>query len=347
MSYNRATTDATRLHPASSRKLHQLDPSTSPPPPSPPPPPPPPTLPPTMLRPIRLARLFSTTTRLHNALPPSPAPLITLTHPTPSISHLSLTSPRNALSLPFISTLTTHLHSLPRTTRAVIISSAHPTIFCAGADLKERLTLSLPQTREFLRTLNAALDLLASLPVPTIAAIDGYALGGGLELALACDLRVVGCNAVLGLPEARIGVIPGAGGSWRLPAVVGAGVARDLALTGRRVGVQEAVRIGLATRMAADGEGVVETAMGVARECEHGAPVSLRALKMCLGRGAEEEGAAYEGLLEEGDRMEGLRAFGEKRRPVWGGDAWEGWQGGRGGEGGGGVRWGCGRGWAD
>lgn len=152
------------------------------------------------------------------------------------------------------------------------------------------------------------------------------ALGGGLELALATDLRVLGSHAQVGLPETRLGIIPGAGGTYRLPRLIGASRAKDLIFTGRRVGAMEALELGLANRVVEvaeeeEGEGMEEVtraAVELAEEICMGGPVGLRMGKRAIEGGCEEaENRAYEGVVATEDRDEALRAFREKRKPVF------------------------------
>lgn len=192
----------------------------------------------------------------------------------------------------------------------------------------------------FVADLGVAFTSLAALPMPTIAAIDGVALGGGAELALACDLRVVGPGAALAFPEARLGIIPGAGGCARLPHLVGAARALDLIATCRRVGPDEAVALGLAEYRATEederaGTGHAGThgaadarALALAAAISSAAPLALRAAKAAVVGGAgldvsaalALEAACYGRLLGTKDRLEGLAAFGEKRKAVWRGE---------------------------
>ncbi|XP_044484296.1 probable enoyl-CoA hydratase 2, mitochondrial [Mangifera indica] len=126
----------------------------------------------------------------------------------------------------------------------VMISSSVPKVFCAGADLKERRAMSASEIHYFVNSLGSTFSYLEAIPVPTIAVIQGAALGGGLEMALACDLRVCGEDAVLGLPETGLAIIPGAGGTQRLPRLVGRSAPKDLIFTGRKVGGRDAMSIG-------------------------------------------------------------------------------------------------------
>ncbi|KAK3385362.1 ClpP/crotonase-like domain-containing protein [Podospora didyma] len=230
-------------------------------------------------------------------------------------------------------------------TRALIIASAIDTSFCAGADLKERRTFTEEETHAFLSTLRQTLASLADLPVPTISAISSVALGGGLELALATNFRVLSSNAVVGLPETKLGIIPGAGGTFRLPALIGIPRARDLILTGRRVSAPEAYFLGLADRLAevlpeseeqAKEWEVMEErersthilamarrtalseAVRLASEISEGGPVAVRAALKAVNEPSDPtESAMYLRVLRTEDRDEALKAFAEKRKPVF------------------------------
>ncbi|XP_074286019.1 putative enoyl-CoA hydratase 2, mitochondrial isoform X2 [Silene latifolia] len=149
--------------------------------------------------------------------------------------------------------------------KVMMIRSSVPKVFCAGADLKERRTMSPMEVQSFVNDLRSAFSLLEALPIPTIAVIEGAALGGGLEMALSCDLRICGENAVLGLPETGLAIIPGAGGTQRLPRLVGKSVAKDLIFTGRKVSGAEAYSMGLANYCVAPAS-AYSKALEVARE---------------------------------------------------------------------------------
>lgn len=231
---------------------------------------------------------------------------------------------RNALSRTMMRDTLRLLEELAQDTtlRALVVTGAGDRAFCAGADLIERQTLSPDERTAHTRMIDTAANALEQFPVPVIAAIRGYALAGGAELAIACDLRVAGTDAVLGYPEVKIGVFPGAGGAIRLPRIVGQAVARDLLFTGRRVDAQEAFQVGLVDRVSAPDE-VVPTALALAREIAAGAPLAVRALKKALiesaglpDQAAHRVVAGYRQPLDAtADYQEGLTAFAERRPP--------------------------------
>ncbi|HET9752847.1 MAG TPA: enoyl-CoA hydratase-related protein [Myxococcales bacterium] len=208
--------------------------------------------------------------------------------------------------------------------RAVVLTGAGHRAFCAGANLKERQGWSDDDIRRWLVELHEGLRAIERCSKPWIAAVNGLALGGGCELALACDLRVLDPAAQIGLTETKIGVIPGGGGTVRLSRVVGLGRARDLILTARRVDAPEALQIGLANRISAAGDSV-SAALALAGEIAANAPVALAAAKAAVGeewdleldRALERERQHYEKVLLSEDRLEGLKAFAEKRPPQW------------------------------
>ena len=183
------------------------------------------------------------------------------------------------------------------------------------------------QAESFVRRLRGAFTALERLPMPTIAVVEDVALGGGLELALACDLRVAGEAAVLGLPETSLAIIPGAGGTQRLPRIVGRSKAKELIFTARRIGAAEALRLGLVDRVASRGEALQE-GLGLARQILPQGPVAVRAAKEAIDRGLDLdrdgglalEEACYARVLPTQDRLEGLAAFREKRKPVYRGE---------------------------
>ncbi|KAF3765284.1 ClpP/crotonase [Cryphonectria parasitica EP155] len=247
---------------------------------------------------------------------------------------------KNALSRQMVRELGSEIEEIHRqtndssasSTRALILASAVDNVFCSGADLKERATMSLPETKAFLSSLRSLLYRLSTLPVPTVACVSGVALGGGFELALACHLRVFARNAAVGLPETRLAIIPGAGGTYRLPQIVGTSRALDMILTGRRVYADEAHTMGLCNRLvpAADREAgsslesetqrleSLDAGIALANQVAAGGPAAVRAALGVL-HGAHDalENAAYEVVLSTQDRNEALQAFLEKRGPVF------------------------------
>ena len=211
--------------------------------------------------------------------------------------------------------------------RAVVLAAAGTRAFCVGADLKERNAMSDTQLLAQRQVFRAAFAGLLGLPQPVVAAVAGYALGGGCELALSCDLIVAAENAVFGLPETTVGLVPGCGGTQLSVRRLGAGRAMDLVLTGRRVTAAEAGRIGLADRVVpagTAGAAALEAASAIAAN----SPVAVRAAKRAmragwgtdLAAGLEIEDAAWRTAALSGDRREGIAAFNEKRDPVWPGE---------------------------
>jgi enoyl-CoA hydratase/carnithine racemase len=201
-----------------------------------------------------------------------------------------------------------------------------PKLFAAGADIKEMAGFGPDEIRPVVTELGEAFDELEALPIVSIAAITGYALGGGLELALACDLRYAAEDARLGQPEIRLGVIPGAGGTQRLTRLVGAGRTRDLVYTGRQVEAPEALAMGLVERVLPTEE-VFDRAIEDARALAEGPREALAAAKDVIRAasgvapeaGLRREREAFVALFGTADQREGMRAFLEKRPPAFGG----------------------------
>jgi len=209
-----------------------------------------------------------------------------------------------------------------RDIRVVVITGSGNKAFCSGADLKERKTMSHQEVQAFINNIRETFTMIEHLPQPVIAAINGIALGGGTELALACDLRIMAENAAMGLTETSLGIIPGAGGTQRLPRIVGKGVAKDLIFSARRVGAEEALRIGLVNRVSVQSE-LLDQAISWANEIAQNAPIALAQAKWAINQGMEVnlaaglelESMAYQVLIPTKDRIEGLQAFAEKRKP--------------------------------
>ncbi|HBZ82856.1 MULTISPECIES: enoyl-CoA hydratase-related protein [unclassified Brevibacillus] len=214
-----------------------------------------------------------------------------------------------------------------RSTRVVIVTGAGDKAFCSGADLKERRGMSPEQVEVYIRTIRDTFSELEKLQKPVIAALNGLALGGGTELALACDLRIMSEQAQMGLTETSLGIIPGAGGTQRLPRLVGKGIAKELIFTARRVFPAEALAIGLVNRVVPH-EQLMNVSMELAAQIASNAPLALAQAKFAIDCGSEVELAtglmmesnAYQLLVPTKDRLEGLAAFAEKRKPIYRGE---------------------------
>lgn len=214
-----------------------------------------------------------------------------------------------------------------RGVRVVVLTSTHERAFCVGADLKERNSFSDADLLKQRPVSRAAYGGVLDLPMPTIAAVHGFALGGGFELALSCDVIVADPTAVVGLPEVSVGVIPGGGGTQLLPRRVGAARAAELIFTARRVEAAEARELGLVDQLVEEGRDRDE-ALALAARMAANSPVGLRAAKRALrlghgldlAAGLEIEDAAWRAVAFSGDRAEGVAAFNEKRRPAWPGE---------------------------
>lgn len=232
----------------------------------------------------------------------------------------------NALSLQLLKELNEILESVGknRAIRVVLITGSGEKAFCAGADLKERKTMNEQEVRETVRLIGSTVNHVETLPQPVIAVINGVAFGGGLELALACDFRIAATNAKMGLTEVSLGIIPGAGGTQRLPRLIGIGKAKELIYTAKRISAREAYEMNLINAVY-DKEILLEKATELALEIAKNAPLSLVQAKIAINKGVEVdlttglkiEELAYNELLHTEDRMEGLIAFQEKRQPQY------------------------------
>ncbi|MFS0556403.1 enoyl-CoA hydratase-related protein [Brevibacillus sp. 179-C9.3 HS] len=248
-----------------------------------------------------------------------------------AISVLTLQRPEvfNCLNLDTLVTLRGLIREISqdRDIRTVIVTGAGDKAFCSGADLRERRTMSPQQVEVYIQTIRDTFTELEKLPKPVIAAINGLALGGGTELALACDLRIMSEQGQMGLTEASLGIIPGAGGTQRLPRLVGKGVAKELIFTARRVFPEEALSIGLVNRVV-PADQLMTTAISLAEQISANAPLALAQAKFAIDCGVEVELAtglqiesnAYKLLVPTKDRLEGLAAFQEKRKPIYRGE---------------------------
>jgi enoyl-CoA hydratase len=221
----------------------------------------------------------------------------------------------NALDVETLTALRDRLRELAddSETRVVVLTGAGEKAFVAGADIKYMSGLDVDGAKAWGALGHEATRLLEEMPKPAIAAVNGFALGGGCELALACDLRFASSRAKLGQPEIDLGIIPGWGGTQRLPRVVGAGAAKELLYTGRTVDAEEALRIGLVNGIH---DPVLDRALEVARVLAAKSPVALRVLKRLVREGdLAAEAESFGELFSTGDAKEGLAAFVEKRPP--------------------------------
>jgi methylglutaconyl-CoA hydratase len=232
----------------------------------------------------------------------------------------------NALSKEMLLDLQNALNDVKndREVRVVILTGAGEKVFCAGADLKERREMNEQSVIQAVRLIGATLNEVEALPQPVIAALQGSAFGGGLELALACDIRIGALEAKLGLTETSLAIIPGAGGTQRLPRLIGIGKAKELIFTAKPLSAVEAVSIGL-LEYAVPRENVMEKALDLAVAMVKNAPLALVQAKVAINKGVETdlstglkiEELAYNALIPTEDRLEGLRAFAEKRPPQY------------------------------
>ncbi|MBN1665193.1 MAG: enoyl-CoA hydratase/isomerase family protein [Deltaproteobacteria bacterium] len=199
--------------------------------------------------------------------------------------------------------------------------------FSTGADLRERRTMTDDQVRRFIFTIRNTFTAVEQARIPVIAAINGFAFGGGTELALACDIRIAASTALMGLTETGLAIIPGAGGTQRLPRIVGVAKAKELIFTARRIDAQTAFSIGLVNMVAAP-EKLMEASLAMAREIAKNGPIGVAQAKFAINYGMEAslgvalplESKAYEVTIPTADRREALAAFAEKRAPVFRGE---------------------------
>jgi len=239
----------------------------------------------------------------------------------------------NALSKNLVKNLSSAIDAVKfdKNCRVVIIRSHAKGAFCAGADLKERAQMTPAEVGPFVAKGREIIGAWDKLPMPVIAAIDGVALGGGLEMALACDLRVASHDAKLGLTETRLAIIPGGGGTQRLPRVVGLGKAKELIYTARILNGRDAESIGLVNHCVdqnENGDAAYQRSLALAREILPNGPIGIQMAKNAINKGTEVdlasglnyEEAYYAQVIPTKDRIEALKAFKEKRKPVFKGE---------------------------
>lgn len=215
--------------------------------------------------------------------------------------------------------------------RVAILRSSTPGVFCAGADLKERLTLSPEETFQSVCKFRSLTSQIESTPFPVIAAVDGLALGGGLELALACDIRVASAEAKFGLVETKLAIIPGAGGTQRLPRIVGPSIAKELIFTGRIIDATSAKEYGILNHVVEQNESkdaAFAKALQISQEILPNGPLGVQMAKTAINKGlgvdmslgCSIEEHCYARIIPTADRLEGLNAFVEKRKPKYKGE---------------------------
>lgn len=210
--------------------------------------------------------------------------------------------------------------------RCVVITGAGDRAFCAGADIKERAHSAMPQAQYHLqqKATHELFRAIEQFEKPVIAAINGVAMGGGLEIALCCDVRIAARGIKLALPEARIGALPAAGGTQRLPRLVGPGIAKELMFTGDHIDTERALAIGLVNHVV-EPDALMPTVMAMAARMAANAPLAVRHIKHAVDTGLQvgiDAGLEYERyaaalVVSSEDRREGMRAFVEKRKPVF------------------------------
>jgi len=253
---------------------------------------------------------------------------ITTTRPAAGIAEITLNRPEamNAINTAMAAELTrvcAELAAAPEV-RVVVFSAAGERAFCVGADLKERAGMTDADILRQRHAFRGVFGALLALPQPAIAAVHGFALGGGCELALSCDLVAADDTAAFGLPEVTVGLVPGGGGTQLALRRLGPGRAADLVLTGRRVGIDEAERLGLVDRRVPAGQ-AGPAALELAGQIAANSPVAVRAAKrairhgwgVSLEAGLDIEDAAWRTAAVSADRREGIAAFVEKRKPAW------------------------------
>lgn len=244
------------------------------------------------------------------------------THKGVSILSLNRPSTKNALGRQIVTDLLEHLQTLKYKSdaRALILRSKVPGVFCVGADLKERVGMLPLEVTQFVDSLRLAFTQLEELPIPTIACIEGYALGGGLEMALACDMRISSSASVFGLPETSLAIIPGAGGTQRLPRIVGLARAKEMILTAQRYTPAQALQFNLVNEVTEDAFGrTLELAELISANGPIGVKMAKKAISLGfdsdIRTGLEIEKLAYAEVIPTEDRIEALMAFKEKRKP--------------------------------
>ncbi|MFW5438789.1 enoyl-CoA hydratase [Paenibacillus apiarius] len=214
-----------------------------------------------------------------------------------------------------------------RSVRCIVVTGAGEKAFCAGADLKERAGMDMNRVRRTVSLIRESINDLEALPQPVIAAVNGSALGGGTELALACDIRIASETATFALTETSLGIIPGAGGTQRLPRLIGKGRAKELIFTARKIDAKEARDMGVVEYVTPP-ESLLDKALEIAGQIVRNAPIAVAQAKFAIDKGCDAdlstglaiEQHAYEVTIPTKDRSEGLQAFKDKRPPIFKGE---------------------------
>lgn len=240
---------------------------------------------------------------------------------------------KNALGHTLVSNLTKALECLNTSNevRVVLLRSMVPGIFCAGADLKERAEMKPQEAQNFVKKLRSLVKSIGNLSMPVIAAVDGTALGGGFEIALACDIIVASSVAKMGLVETKLGIIPGAGGTQTLPRRIGPSLAKELIFTAHIMDGEEAAEKSIVNHVISQNEtsdAAYHKALDIGRKILLNAPISIKMAKAAIDKGVEVdinsgyaiEEACYAQVIPTKDRIEGLAAFKEKRMPQYKGE---------------------------
>lgn len=240
------------------------------------------------------------------------------------ILKISCPNSLNALNSNVLNEMDTCISSLPAEVRVLIITGDGSRAFVAGADISEMRDFNAAQGLEFGKLGSALFKKIEDLQIPVIAAVNGFALGGGCELALACDIRIASKNAKFGQPEVGLGIIPGFSGTYRLPKIVGQGLAKEMIYTGKAINATEALRIGLVNKVV-DQDELMDEALTLARKITNNAPIAVRFAKKCINDNydlnAKEaislENKLFSECFSSDDQKEGMNAFLNKEKPLF------------------------------